>query len=166
MLNSLFGYLCLLIIKKWLTDWTGAVAPSLLNILINMVLNPGHIIEEEHMYFGQSFVQVILLLLYIICVFWLLLAKPYVIFAERNPHNKWAKWRYLPIFTESKFFGGGIEGDHEETERLIGSQYNDDYDPINNDEDDEELNNEGEASSSSSISAVIVEEFMPKRQKE
>jgi len=53
MLNSLFGYLCLLIIKKWLTDWTGAVAPSLLNVLINMVLNPGHVIEEEYMYFGQ-----------------------------------------------------------------------------------------------------------------
>jgi len=171
MLNSLFGYLCLLIIKKWLTDWTGAVAPSLLNVLINMVLNPGHVIEEEYIYFGQSIVQVILLLSFIICIFWLLLAKPYVIFAERNPHSKWAKWRYLPIFTKSKFFGGGIEGDHEETERLIGSQYDEEYDPLNNDDDDDddELNDNGEgeaSSSSSSMNPMIVEEFMPRRQKE
>jgi len=182
MLNSLFGYLCVLIIKKWLTDWTGASAPSLLNVLINMVLQPGQVKPDEHMYFGQSFVQFILLVLFVICIFWLLLAKPYVIFAERNPHHKWSKWRYLPFFTESKWFGdGGVRG--EETERLMGSQYSETYDPLlgNEDEydDEEDYRNEqnheddtnsnkddAEDSSSNSMSAIIVEEFLPKRQQE
>lgn len=178
LLNSIFGYLCLLIIKKWLTDWTGAVAPSLLNIIIDMVLHPGQVKEDEHMYFGQSFVQVILLLLFVICMFWLLLAKPYVVFAERNPHSKYAKWRYLPIFTTSKFFGCDIHG--EETERLIGQQYNDDYDPIENEEEQElisdyehnrnendETNDDNEnTEASSSMNSAIVEEFLPRRQKE
>ncbi|OUM70143.1 hypothetical protein PIROE2DRAFT_57009 [Piromyces sp. E2] len=185
MLNSLFGYLCLLIIKKWLTDWTGASAPSLLNILINMVLKPGQVKPDEHMYFGQSLVQFILLILFVVCIFWLLLAKPYVIFAERNPHHKWSKWRYLPFFTESKWFGdgGGVHG--EETERLMGTQYNETYDPLLGNEDDDEEedyrneqnqneedntnqdeDNNASEESSNTMSAIIVEEFLPRRQKE
>ena len=191
MLNSLFGYLCLLIIKKWMTDWTGANAPGLLNLLINMVLKPGRVSDDDYMYFGQSLVQLILLFLFVICIFWLLLAKPYMIFAERNPHSKWSKWRYHPFFTESKIFGNGGIGrsiNGEETERLIGSQYKEDYDPLDNEdepedepgeEEEKEINGDGENGTNNNnntentdtnhtndMESIIVDEFLPRRQKE
>jgi hypothetical protein len=41
--QAIFGYLTIMIIVKWSTDWTGLVAPSLLDMLINMFLSPGHV---------------------------------------------------------------------------------------------------------------------------
>jgi V-type H+-transporting ATPase subunit a len=83
-LQSIFGYLVICIIYKWSIDWSKASTqpPSLLNMLIAMFLSPGYVPAETQLYRGQATIQVILLLLAAICVPWLLVTKPYVIWKE------------------------------------------------------------------------------------
>lgn len=92
-LHSLFGYLILMIVYKWSVDWyetdeNGTVfrnnPPSLLNTLIYMFLKPGNVEAEKQLYPGQAFVQTCLLLLAVVCVPWMLLAKPYLIWREKQ----------------------------------------------------------------------------------
>ena len=47
LLMCLFGFMDLLIIVKWLTDWTGNAgkAPSIISVMINMFLNQGKVDE-------------------------------------------------------------------------------------------------------------------------
>lgn len=82
---SLFGYLSFCIIYKWSVDWSqsDSTPPSLLNLLINMVLNPSKI--DNPLYKNQHLVQKILLLISIICVPLLFLVKPlYLIYSSYN----------------------------------------------------------------------------------
>lgn len=83
-LQSIFGYLVVCIIYKWSIDWSTASTqpPSLLNMLIAMFLSPGNVPAETQLYRGQNTIQVILLLLAAICVPWLLLTKPYLMWKE------------------------------------------------------------------------------------
>ncbi|KAK9708130.1 H(+)-transporting V0 sector ATPase subunit a [Basidiobolus ranarum] len=78
-LLSIFGYLCVTIIYKWLTDWSSANPPSLLNMLIYMFLSPGSVEDSELLFQGQATVQLALLMIAAICVPWMLLAKPLVL---------------------------------------------------------------------------------------
>ncbi|ORX87538.1 V0/A0 complex, 116-kDa subunit of ATPase [Basidiobolus meristosporus CBS 931.73] len=77
-LLCIFGYLCVTIIYKWLTDWsTKSISPpSLLNMLIYMFLSPGSVDESEQLFPGQGMIQLVLLLVAVICVPWMLLSRP------------------------------------------------------------------------------------------
>lgn len=83
-LQSIFGYLVLCILYKWSVDWENSptAPPSLLNMLISMFLSPGSLDPASQLYRGQGTVQVILLLIAMLCVPWLLVAKPYLQYKE------------------------------------------------------------------------------------
>ncbi|VFR03263.1 unnamed protein product [Cuscuta campestris] len=74
-LNSLFGYLSLLIIVKWCT---GSQA-DLYHVMIYMFLSPFGDLGENKLFRGQNVLQVILLLLAVVAVPWMLFPKPFIL---------------------------------------------------------------------------------------
>lgn len=88
-LNSLFGYLALLIIVKWCT---GSKA-DLYHILIYMFLSPTDDLGENQLFIGQKFFQIVLLLLALISVPWMLIPKPFLLkkqYEERHQGRTYA----------------------------------------------------------------------------
>jgi V-type H+-transporting ATPase subunit a len=86
-LNSLFGYLSILICWKWISGMT----TDLYNVLIYMFLKPGLAIQPTdagYAYPGQSSIQVILLLCAFIAVPWMLLPKPLILKARAEAAKK------------------------------------------------------------------------------
>lgn len=108
-LESIFGYLVICILYKWSVDWStaGQSPPSLLNMLIGMFLSPGTITDDIRLYPGQSFVQVVLLLLALVCVPWMLALKPYL---EWQHLKKTAQQGYTQVGEEG---GNGVLRDEE-----------------------------------------------------
>uniref|UniRef100_A0A1D1Y150 V-type proton ATPase subunit a n=1 Tax=Anthurium amnicola TaxID=1678845 RepID=A0A1D1Y150_9ARAE len=74
-LNSLFGYLSLLIIVKWCT---GSKA-DLYHLMIYMFLSPTDDLGENQLFTGQKMIQLVLLLLALISVPWMLFPKPFLL---------------------------------------------------------------------------------------
>ncbi|KAK4255033.1 hypothetical protein QN277_008087 [Acacia crassicarpa] len=74
-LNSLFGYLSLLIIVKWCT---GSQA-DLYHVMIYMFLSPTDNLGENQLFWGQRFIQIVLLLLALVAVPWMLFPKPFIL---------------------------------------------------------------------------------------
>lgn len=72
-LNSLFGYLSLLIIVKWCT---GSQA-DLYHVMIYMFLSPTDDLGENQLFVGQKFLQVYLFIFFY-CYFYLFLNIDYV----------------------------------------------------------------------------------------
>ena len=111
-MHSLFGYLVICIVYKWSIDWTTSPTspPGLLNMLINMFLTPGTVDASTQLYAGQSFVQVVLLLIAMVCVPWMLCLKPYMLYKE---HQRIVAQGYQGIGNGAN--GHGDEEDEEET---------------------------------------------------
>ncbi|XP_052200901.1 V-type proton ATPase subunit a1-like isoform X1 [Diospyros lotus] len=74
-LNSLFGYLSLLIVIKWCT---GSQA-DLYHVMIYMFLSPFEDLGENQLFWGQTALQITLLLLAVIAVPWMLFPKPFIL---------------------------------------------------------------------------------------
>lgn len=74
-LNSLFGYLSLLIIIKWCT---GSQA-DLYHVMIYMFLSPTDDLGENQLFWGQRPLQILLLLAALVAVPWMLFPKPFIL---------------------------------------------------------------------------------------
>ncbi|CAL1406027.1 unnamed protein product [Linum trigynum] len=74
-LNSLFGYLSLLIITKWCT---GSEA-DLYHVMIYMFLSPTDDLGENELFWGQRPLQIVLLLSAVVAVPWMLFPKPFIL---------------------------------------------------------------------------------------
>jgi V-type H+-transporting ATPase subunit a len=83
LLSVLFGYMNLLIILKWLTNYTGqeSNAPSIINTMINIPLKGGFINGSPFigdLAFNQK-LSVVLLLIGLVCVPIMLFPKPFIL---------------------------------------------------------------------------------------
>jgi len=113
-LQSIFGYLVVCIIYKWTVDWSKSDTspPSLLNMLILMFLSPGEVDPKNQLYAGQSFVQVVLVLLAVICIPWMLCTKPYF------------QWKEMRKIHDQGYVGLGQDSGHRDStdEVLLGEE--------------------------------------------
>ncbi|XP_073286547.1 V-type proton ATPase subunit a3-like isoform X1 [Primulina huaijiensis] len=82
-LNSLFGYLSVLVIIKWCT---GSQA-DLYHVMIYMFLSPTDELGENQLFPGQKTAQLVLLLLALVSVPWMLFPKPFLLKREHNRHH-------------------------------------------------------------------------------
>lgn len=135
-LQSLFGYLVITIVYKWCVDWYATDAaghslhnspPGLLNMIIYMFLKPGVVDPESQLYSGQAGVQMLLLLLALVCVPWMLCAKPYLLYKEHQ-QRQGAGYHAVGSSRGEQRIAGATDEDH----RLV------DEHPLNEDEDGEE----------------------------
>lgn len=112
-LNALFGYLSLLIIVKWCT---GSKA-DLYHVMIYMFLSPTADLEDNQLFWGQKYLQIMLLLLALVAIPWMLLPKPLIL---RKRHLKKLQGRAYGILggsdTDSVDLDHGNDADHEEFE--------------------------------------------------
>ncbi|KAA8528699.1 hypothetical protein F0562_036054 [Nyssa sinensis] len=83
-LNSLFGYLSLLIIVKWCT---GSQA-DLYHVMIYMFLSPTDDLGENQLFIGQKFLQIVLLLLALVAVPWMLFPKPFLLKKQHKERHQ------------------------------------------------------------------------------
>ncbi|XP_052185707.1 V-type proton ATPase subunit a1-like isoform X2 [Diospyros lotus] len=90
-LNSLFGYLSLLIVIKWCS---GSQA-DLYHVMIYMFLSPFEDLGENKLFWGQTVLQVILLLLAVIAVPWMLFPKPFILKKRHSERFQGRTYRIL-----------------------------------------------------------------------
>ncbi|CAA7391972.1 unnamed protein product [Spirodela intermedia] len=83
-LNSLFGYLSLLIVVKWCT---GSKA-DLYHVMIYMFLSPTDDLGENQLFPGQKNLQLVLLLLALVSVPWMLLPKPFLMKRQHEARHQ------------------------------------------------------------------------------
>ena len=92
-LMSIFGYMNLLIIAKWIVfdSESSGSAPSILITLINMFMqkyeDPNDLTVAENlkpMYSGQRTLQTVLVLMAILCIPWMLVIKPWIMKKEND----------------------------------------------------------------------------------
>ena len=129
-LESIFGYLVVCIIYKWTIDWsqTNAAPPSLLNMLIDMFLSPGNV--PTPLYPGQSFVQVVLLLMALVCVPWMLCTKPYF------------QWKEMKKIHDQGYIGLGQDGHRDSSDEVLEGEEEGNGRAIAEDADGEEASSQ------------------------
>ncbi|KAG8483567.1 hypothetical protein CXB51_023391 [Gossypium anomalum] len=95
-LNSLFGYLSLLIIIKWCT---GSQA-DLYHVMIYMFLSPTDDLGENELFWGQRPLQIVLLLFALVAVPWMLFPKPFIL---KKLHSERFQGRNYGMLVSSEF---------------------------------------------------------------
>ncbi|KAJ3439076.1 v-type proton atpase subunit a [Anaeramoeba flamelloides] len=83
LLLSFFGYMCFLIIYKWVTNWshregqTGGI--HLITTLINMFLKPMGMKSDQIMFKNQNAIQLVLILIFVLTIPLMLIPKPLIL---------------------------------------------------------------------------------------
>ncbi|CAI0435890.1 unnamed protein product [Linum tenue] len=90
-LNSLFGYLALLIIVKWCS---GSQA-DLYHVMIYMFLSPTDDLGENQLFFGQKYLQMLLLVLALVAVPWMLFPKPFLLKKQHEERHQGQSYALL-----------------------------------------------------------------------
>ncbi|XP_076888889.1 V-type proton ATPase subunit a3-like [Bidens hawaiensis] len=111
-LNSLFGYLSILILVKWCT---GSKA-DLYHIMIYMFLDPKEDLEDNQLFIGQKNLQLMLLFLALIAVPWMLIPKPFLLKKQHEERHRGEAYQPLDTHDNSLEPTGGSHGGHEEFE--------------------------------------------------
>ncbi|KAH0744698.1 hypothetical protein KY290_032691 [Solanum tuberosum] len=83
-LNSLFGYLSLLIIVKWCT---GSQA-DLYHVMIYMFLSPTDDLGENQLFPGQKYLQLLFVSLALVAVPWMLFPKPFLLKKQHKERHR------------------------------------------------------------------------------
>ncbi|KAL2927239.1 V-type proton ATPase subunit a2 [Bienertia sinuspersici] len=109
-LNSLFGYLSVLIVMKWCT---GSKA-DLYHIMIYMFLSPTDELGENQLFSGQKTAQMVLLLLALVSVPCMLLPKPFILKSQHQSRHQGDS--YEPLQAEESLQVEATHGEHEEFE--------------------------------------------------
>ena len=95
MMLSFFGYMVFIIIYKWMFISDPERAPMLIRTLINMVLAfNDDIPENEQLFPHQKPIQQTLLVIYAICIPWMFLPKPYLVWRK---HKAEAEKKKQPV---------------------------------------------------------------------
>jgi len=112
-LNGLFGYLSFLIVLKWCQG----SKPDLYHVMIYMFLSPTEDLGENQLFIGQTYVQIVLLVVALVAVPWMLFPKPLIL---RKQHIQKMQGRSYGVLggsdTESTDLDGDGEHDEEEFE--------------------------------------------------
>ncbi|KAJ4807196.1 V-type proton ATPase subunit a [Rhynchospora pubera] len=96
-LNSLFGYLSVLIIVKWCTGSTA----DLYHVMIYMFLSPTDDLGENQLFPGQKTLQLVLLLLALVSVPWMLIPKPLLLKKQHEQRHQGHQYTALESTDES-----------------------------------------------------------------
>ncbi|KAF5443885.1 hypothetical protein F2P56_036407 [Juglans regia] len=103
-LNSLFGYLSILILVKWCI---GSQA-DLYHTMIYMFLSPTDDLGENQLFVGQKMLQLVLLLLALVAVPWMLLPKPFLLKKQHQDRHRGQS--YTPLQSTEETFQ--LESNH------------------------------------------------------
>ncbi|CAI0437872.1 unnamed protein product [Linum tenue] len=106
--NSLFGYLSVLIIMKWVS---GSQA-DLYHVMIYMFLSPTDELGENQLFPGQKNTQMVLLLLALVAVPWMLFPKPFLLKREYEKTHQGQSYAPLPSTDESAELEAAHDGSH------------------------------------------------------
>ncbi|KAI4342396.1 hypothetical protein MLD38_027032 [Melastoma candidum] len=111
-LNSLFGYLSLLILVKWCT---GSQA-DLYHVMIYMFLSPTDDLGENQLFPGQKTVQLVLLFLALVAVPWMLLPKPFLLKKQHEERHRGHSYVQLETSEDTFQLETNDHGTHEHEE--------------------------------------------------
>uniref|UniRef100_H2ZFW1 V-type proton ATPase subunit a n=1 Tax=Ciona savignyi TaxID=51511 RepID=H2ZFW1_CIOSA len=129
-LCALIGYLCMCILYKW-SVWTVAqsnTAPSLLIGLIDMyMLTDPKSNNRVPLYTGQYQVQIFLVIVTVLCVPWMFLSKPYILYKRSNntQDDICCFSLYDRLITQSMMEAGGLDSQSDDDVAILHHENND-----------------------------------------
>jgi len=84
MMLALFGFMDLLIIVKWCTNYFGQTdqAPSIITMMVGLFLNAGKVTDGLELFSGQQYVNNLMTIIALSCVPWMLVVKPFLEYKE------------------------------------------------------------------------------------
>ncbi|KAL3640936.1 V-type proton ATPase subunit a2 [Castilleja foliolosa] len=115
-LNSLFGYLSLIIIIKWCT---GSQA-DLYHVMIYMFLSPMDDLGDNQLFMGQKLLQILLLLAAFVAVPWMLIPKPFILRKQHEERRRGQSYAPLESVDDYSFELEEPKGSHGHEEFEFG----------------------------------------------